>query len=556
MTLRFRAFAVTAVLVVCVLVGTAATLRAQQRAAVALAGHVASTAEGPMEGVLVSAKRTGSTITTTVVSDAQGRFRFPASHVGPGTYAIAVRAAGYELRGPVNVVVASGKTAQLDLQLRKTGDLADQLSNGEWLLSMPGTEAQKNEMLDCSSCHTFRRIVDSYHTAEDFKDNVLPRMANYANNTFWLKPQPFRTNRGSNPWPADLAAYLASINLSTGPRTWPLKTYPRLKGASTHVIITEYDLPNRLIQPHDVIGTSDGTIWYSDFGQNFIGTLDPKSGAVTQIPIPEMKPGYIAGSLEIDPDPDGNLWIANMFQGGISRFDPRTKTFAQFPAAPAAHPDFTQESMVMPSHMNVDGKVWTNNQDDKTFRRVDPKTGTWETFGPFHYPDSGKVFSSYGVLSDRTNGLWLLDFGGTSIAHFDPATGTFTVIPTPTALSHPRRGRVDDRTGLFWFAEFGGNRIGAIDTTDPNATIREYPLPTEFDAPYDVVADKNGTVWAGSELTDRISRLDPATGRVIDYELPRETNIRRVWVDNSTTPVTLWVGNNHSASIVRFEPLP
>jgi hypothetical protein len=28
-----------------------------------------------------------------------------------------------------------------------------------------------------------------------------------------------------------------------------------------------------------------------------------------------------------------------------------------------------------------------------------------------------------------------------------------------------------------------------------------------------------------------------------------------VFVDNSTTPVTFWVGNNHGASIVKLEPL-
>jgi virginiamycin B lyase len=28
-----------------------------------------------------------------------------------------------------------------------------------------------------------------------------------------------------------------------------------------------------------------------------------------------------------------------------------------------------------------------------------------------------------------------------------------------------------------------------------------------------------------------------------------------MFVDNSTTPVTFWVGSNHGASIVRIEPL-
>jgi hypothetical protein len=36
-----------------------------------------------MEGVLVSAKRAGSTITVTVVSDAKGRYAFPANRLSP-----------------------------------------------------------------------------------------------------------------------------------------------------------------------------------------------------------------------------------------------------------------------------------------------------------------------------------------------------------------------------------------------------------------------------------------------------------------------------------------
>ena len=43
----------------------------------ALTGQVTSAEEGPMEGVLVSAKRAGSTITITVVSDEQGRYSSP-----------------------------------------------------------------------------------------------------------------------------------------------------------------------------------------------------------------------------------------------------------------------------------------------------------------------------------------------------------------------------------------------------------------------------------------------------------------------------------------------
>ena len=43
----------------------------------ALAGQVSSQEEGPMEGVLVSAKAANSTITVTVVSDEHGHYSFP-----------------------------------------------------------------------------------------------------------------------------------------------------------------------------------------------------------------------------------------------------------------------------------------------------------------------------------------------------------------------------------------------------------------------------------------------------------------------------------------------
>ena len=63
--------------------------------AVALTGQVTSAAEGAMEGVLVNAKK--GTITITVVSDAQGRYSFPARKLSPGQYALSIRAIGYDL---------------------------------------------------------------------------------------------------------------------------------------------------------------------------------------------------------------------------------------------------------------------------------------------------------------------------------------------------------------------------------------------------------------------------------------------------------------------------
>jgi virginiamycin B lyase len=42
---------------------------------------------------------------------------------------------------------------------------------------------------------------------------------------------------------------------------------------------------------------------------------------------------------------------------------------------------------------------------------------------------------------------------------------------------------------------------------------------------------------------------------VVDYLLPRTTNIRRVFVDDAGARPVLWVGSNHGSTIVKVEPL-
>src|SRR5579859_6526386 len=78
-------------------------LIAQSSDPVALSGVVSSQKEGIMEGVIVSARRDGANFTVSVVSDAQGKYSFPRSHVEPGKYALTIRAVGYDLSGPGQV---------------------------------------------------------------------------------------------------------------------------------------------------------------------------------------------------------------------------------------------------------------------------------------------------------------------------------------------------------------------------------------------------------------------------------------------------------------------
>jgi virginiamycin B lyase len=535
----------------------------QAQAPAALTGLVSSSEEPTMEGVLVSATRAGSNVTVTVVTGADGRYAFPASRLTPGQYTLAVRAVGYELDQPDKVEIgasAGPAAATADLKLGKTRDLAAQLSNGEWLASIPGTDQEKGQLLNCVGCHRVERIMRSKYDADGFLTQILPRMQGYVQQSLPIHPQLRPAERLMEEQGEDrievyraVAQYLSTINLSTTDQwKYALKTLPRPKGAATRVIYTEYDLPREEMAPHDTIVDKDGIVWFSGFGEQKLGRLDPKTGQVTEFPYPMHRDNSPTGSLGLRADGAGNLWLGNMYQATIVKFDPKTTQFQFWTLPPEANIAAAQINMVSPQHSDVDGKVWTQNNGFAGVQRLDIATGKIETWMPFKDARKGEPHNIYDVIPDSHNNAYFTDFRQGQIGRIDAKTGEISLFQTPTPRSAPRRGNMDAQDRL-WFGEYRGDRIGMFDTTSHE--FREWKLNTRWSAPYDVVLDKNENAWTGSMVTDQVTRLNTKTGEMVDYLLPRSTNIRRVFVDNSTTPVSFWVGSNDGASIVKVEPL-
>jgi virginiamycin B lyase len=555
MQIRNVLLASTAAAAVVFQFGFAAPALAQSAAA--LTGKVSSAAQPVMEGVVVSAKKDGSTITVSVITDDKGQYSFPASRLEPGHYTLSARAVGYDLDGPKGADVAAGQATTADIKLKPTRNLSAQLTNAEWMMSMQGSDEQKSFLLNCNSCHSIERIVRSTHNAEEFTQ-IFTRMGGYYPGSTPLKPQRLvgdvlrEVGRGGDN-AKRTADWLTTINLSQRD-TWdyPLKTLPRLTGKSTHVIITEYDLPNRLIQPHDVMLDHDGAVWYSDFGQMFLGKMNPNTGKVTQYPIPETKKGFPVGTLNLEIDKDNNPWIGVMYQSAIAKFDRKTETFRTWSTPKEWDTNAGQLGHLAIEGTPTDNKVWIKNSDGGNIYRLDLGSNQMENFGAPKDPRTGRRIGTYGLHSDAENNIYLLDFAAGNIVKIDAKTKAPTVYVTPTPNSRPRRGRVDAE-GRLWFAEYQGNAIGMFDPKTEK--ISEWKVPTPWSAPYDAEAGRNGEAWAGSMLTDRVARLDIKSGQYTEYQLPHPTNIRRVHVDDSKKPGTLWVGNNHGASIVKVEPL-
>ncbi len=511
----------------------------------------------------MTVRRSEDSFAITVVSDAKGHYRFPIDRLQPGRYSVRIRAAGYELSDTPLISVSGQKVSRHDLKLDKAADIADQLSNGEWLMSMPGTLKEKQQFLGCISCHTLQRIVNSRYNAEDFA-HVAQRMRGWSQGSTPLRPQIRPDSVGPDgsifvPPPTEasnrIGEYASKVNLSAVPRwEYELKTFPRPTGLGTRVIMTEYDLRRPETLPHDAIVDEDGMVWYGDFGSQYLGRLDPSTGDIIEYAIPETKPGVPGGSLDLNFDPDGNIFLGMMYQGVIMKFDRATEEFSSWKSPLFDEGDDARTAMVTPTRVDVDGKVWVGGVDEF---QVDLASGVWTAidYTKGVTPDLVEAASrigSYGVAVDSKNNFYGLQLREDFVTRVDANTLVSTPYRTPTPDSGPRRGHMDSEDRL-WFGEFRGNRIAMFDTKTEQ--FREWEVPVAWTNPYDAVLDGAGYAWAGGMSNDYVARLNTDTDEITMYLLPGTTNIRRVDVDNSTNPPSFWVGDNLEGTLIRVEPL-
>jgi len=539
-------------------------LRAQTSGPSALGGRVSSREEGPMEGVVVNARRDGANFTVSVVSDAQGKYSFPRTHLGPGKYIVSIRAVGYDLIDPGPADVTVGKTASVDLKLQKAKDLAAQLSPLEWAMSIPGTTEQKDKLVyqtvSCAYCHNWQRIMKSKHTADEFV-SVLNRMQTYytdgsaVSNDGRGRGQKQTAERvaaveknanwGNVP-KKDLADYLATLNLGGGRTTWPfeLKTLPRPTGKATRVIITQYDMPRPDTVSHDLDLDSKGTVWYTDESRMYFGKMDPKTGKFTEWPVlPPVPPGDIPGTRDIQVDKDDNIWFPRRMPGpaiAMTKFNPKTEEVSTIEGVGG------QFLAIGP-----DGKIWAG------FARIDPKTMkveekyAWQD-SPNLPPGPHGLYVDLTVVDSKGN-PWAPDFRGSGLIRIDAVTKALKYFAVPTPNSSPRRSRMDAQDRL-WFAEYTGDKIGMFDTRTEK--FQEWPTLPKYTTPYAVSApDRNGYVYATSNTAERLIRLDPKTGEMIQYQIPTDFDSKKIAHDPTTSRSTLWMVNTRNARIMKVEPL-
>ena len=147
----------------------------------------------------------------------------------------------------------------------------------------------KKRAFGCGQCHTLARPLMSTHTAEEFEEGAAAHGELCQPDLPAINSGPQQSGPGladplvnGRPNPLAVSGFDRFRHSKT--HSFELKGFARPKGVGTKVVITEYDLPRRTMQPHDVIVDGTGTIWAGNFGENSLIKLDVKTGKVTEYP--------------------------------------------------------------------------------------------------------------------------------------------------------------------------------------------------------------------------------------------------------------------------------
>jgi virginiamycin B lyase len=269
-----------------------------------------------------------------------------------------------------------------------------------------------------------------------------------------------------------------------------------------------FDLPDGA-RVHDVAPAPDGTVWYTAQRQGALGILDPKTGAVRQVPLgPESAPhGVIQG-------PDGAAWITDGGQNAIVRFDPKTGKVDVWKL-----PEDTGYANLNTAAFDGDGILWFTGQNG-IYGRLDPKSGKMDVFKD----PEGR--GPYGIEATPDGEIYYVSLAGSHVGKVDRASGQVTIIEPPTPDQGARRVWADSK-GDLWVSEWNSGQLSRY--SPATGAWKSWKLPSEAPKAYAVYVDERDIVWVSDFGSNTTFAFDPGSEDWTRYPGSGEgANVRQI----------------------------
>jgi len=570
-----------------------------------LSGAVTAQSGQKLEGVTVSAKLEGSTITTSVYTDAAGVYVFPP--LPAGKYRVWAQTLGFEAsKGAVDLTAARRQNFALQ-EIADAERRFRQLPGEMMAAALPeatpeDAHMKKIFMNNCTACHSTSYALQ-FRFDEAGWNKIISMMKVVPNNGVFPGPAA-KPNQILDRNQKQLAAYLARAR---GPGESSMKVAARARptGEAARAVWTLYDLPlnpdagigtqynpndgtdwamgttSKLGQmPHDGGIGHDGTLYFTLNNPNKLGTIgkvDRKTGAVSYIKA-DAANGRAAGAHGLVRDAAGNFWFdVNPGRRALGKLDVATNNITIYQTPESMSP------LGGAVTMDVDGKgqIWASTPNGAV--RFDPVAEKFTEFKSTAPAKKNARLDTYGAAGDRDGNGWWAQMATDTIFKGDVATGKAIQIKLPDVKvdqltvddrafyetvndlgfnnpapwsQGPRRMGTDKNANVLWVGNSWGATFARIDTKTMETRI--IPFPDTTMQPYHIAVDNKHNVWGNLWTSDRIVKLDPSTNKWTMFDLPvRGTEIRHIALleqgDKLTVVMPVYRTNQMGVMTIRTE---
>jgi virginiamycin B lyase len=449
-------------------------------------GVVTDDAGKPLRGAPVTARVENMSISR--YSDASGKYQL--TGLKPGNYKISATAYGYESKSVDKEI--GGGAADVAFSLRPSWN-ASRISTAEYVSAFGNDKEIRKIEATCTGCHNFSWIMRrSGQTAAEWED-FIPQMS---------PRNLFVTPKLS---PEQLKDVSVSLEKYFGPDS-PLPTKEQVH----HVEISDeaLNLTFRMYAPpthnidHSLNVGPKGQIWFTEFDSfsNKIASFEPLTQEFQEYEMPTPKSGphnpWVARN--------GLVWVSENAAHKLAVLDPGTGKITEYTPPQGAGTHTLRE--------DSQGNIWTSGSKITKFDVQTKKFTVYDT------P------SVYDVAVDAHDNAWGGSGAKGSLVRVDSKTGDIKLYPVEGA-TFIRGVEVDPQDNVC-FGDVMGHRLGRLN--QKNAQMTFYQPPTPNYSIYGVVIDKKtGNIWTADYLGSNVTRLDPATGKFIEYPFPSRIQMIR-----------------------------
>jgi streptogramin lyase len=277
-------------------------------------------------------------------------------------------------------------------------------------------------------------------------------------------------------------------------------------------VVTNFPIPTSSSFPTAIVTGANNILWFAESGPGKIGRFNEQTNVTDEHPINET--GATPATLAIDRA--GLVWFSdeNPSYPSVWYMDPSTFT---------PHRYLTNVANSQPFFVMVDSRtnnVWYTDSGANYLGEIINST---RQIVKYNLPIANSV--PYEIAEQNgTSFLWVTEGSG-RIARFDMAaqsgTNPFQEYTPSVPLTYPV-GIVVDKNGSVWVSEHGGSSL--TEFIPSNSTWRKYPTSQSSTSPgtgpATLTMDGLGRLWFAEHYSNRIGRLDPATGVMNEWQLP------------------------------------